>query len=434
MRKGIRVITAVLYVALGLVSPAPAVALQGSLSRAAEALRSDTVYVDPGAAAVLSPQDAGRLRERIRVAGAGPIRIAVLPERALGEAGGDAAGALRGIALDVRQPCTYAVLVGSQLRAGASGGILPQGEAERLATDAFDAKRTGGADAVLSDFVERVADARREGTAAGGRGRDGSGGDGGGGGGGGFLLLLLGIPLAIFGVSRLRRRRQERAELAEVKAFARHDLVALGDDIRALDLDVEMPDADPAAKRDYGRAVECYEAADDAWDRARRVEDMEPVSSALEEGRYAMTAARARLEGRPAPERRAPCFFDPRHGPSTTDAEWAPPGGAPRPVPVCAADGQRLDDGLEPDARQVTLAGRTMPYWDAGPAYMPWAGGFFGSGLLPGLFVGSMLGGGLGLFGGLTADAFGEDHGGDFGGGDFGGGDFGGGDFGGGDF
>ncbi|MDQ4049839.1 MAG: hypothetical protein M3131_10750, partial [Actinomycetota bacterium] len=287
--------------------------------------------------------------------------------------------------------------------------------------------RGQGTDAVLADFVRRVADARR-GEAAGGReGRDGGGG---GGGGGGFLLLLLGIPLAIFGVGRLRRRREERAELAEVKQFAREDLVALGEDIRALDLDVEMPDADPEAKQHYARAVECYEAADDAWDSARSVEDMERVTSPLEEGRWAMTAARARLEGRPAPERRPPCFFDPRHGPSTTDAEWAPAGGAPRPVPVCAADAQRLEDGLDPDVREVTVGGQAMPYWNAGPAYMPWAGGFFGSGLLPGLFIGSMLGGGLGLFGGLTADAFADDYGGgDFGGGDFGGGDFGGGDF-----
>ncbi len=168
-------------------------------------------------------------------------------EQALDAAGGDAGAALR-IALEVREPGTYAVIVGSQFRAGATGGVLPQGEAGRLATEAFEARRSQGVDAVLADFVERVADERRAG-AAGGRG----GRDGGGGGGGGFLLLLLGIPLAIFGVSRMRRRRAERAQLAEVKEFARDDLVALGDDIRALDLDVEMPDVDPAAKRDYAR-------------------------------------------------------------------------------------------------------------------------------------------------------------------------------------
>ena len=143
-----------------------------------------------------------------------------------------------------------------------------------------------------------------------------------------------------------------------------------------------------------------------------------------------MEAAKAELAGGEAPERRPPCFFDPRHGPSVDDVEWAPPGGEPRPVPVCAADLQRIRDGIEPDSRQVPYGGQMVPYWAAGPAYMPWAGGFFGGGLLPGLFIGSLLGGGM--FGGFGDEAYAGD-GGDFGGGDFGGpdlGDFGGGDFG----
>lgn len=62
-----------------------------------------------------------------------------------------------------------------------------------------------------------------------------------------------------------------------------------------------------------------------------------------------------------------------------------------------------------------------------GPAFAPWAGGFFGAGLLPGLFVGSMLGGTFGCFGYPDAAYGGAEDpvGGDFG--DFGGGDFGGG-------
>ncbi len=87
---------------IGALLPAPAAALQGSLSQAAEALRGDTVYVDPAAEGTLSPAEADRLRERIRAAGAGPIRVAVLPERALDQAGGDAGAALREIALAVR--------------------------------------------------------------------------------------------------------------------------------------------------------------------------------------------------------------------------------------------------------------------------------------------------------------------------------------------
>lgn len=50
-----------------------------------------------------------------------------------------------------------------------------------------------------------------------------------------------------------------------------------------------------------------------------------------------------------------------------------PEGGAERTVPVCAADKSRMDDGREPLARTVRTANGDRPYWDAGPAYGPWA-------------------------------------------------------------
>jgi hypothetical protein len=235
------------------------------------------------------------------------------------------------------------------------------------------------------------------------------------------------------------KTRRDR-EWDEVSAVARDDLVALGDDIRALDLDVQMPGANTDAVQRYGQAVEAYDRANTAMEAARRPEDLGTVSESLEEGRFAMAAAKAHLEGRPPPERRPPCFFDPRHGPSTTDVDWAPPGGQPRPVPACAADALRISEGFDPHGRQVAVDGRPTDYWNAPAHYGPYAGGFFGGfgggGLLPGLLAGSLLGGalGFGMGGFFDGDAEGWD-GGD-GGGDFGGGDDfgGGGDFGGGDF
>ena len=232
--------------------------------------------------------------------------------------------------------------------------------------------------------------------------------------------------------------------------------MALSDDIRALDLDTSMPDADPEAVRHYTEAVDQYQKAATALDRAKRTEDLAPMSAALEAGRFSMASTKAILEGRPLPERRPPCFFDPRHGPSVEDVEWAPPDGAPRTVPACAADAQRIHDGLEPESRQVLAGagGRMTPYWNAPGYYGPWAGGYFGGfpmgGLFTGLALGSFLGGGWGGYGygggdggGDSGDAGGGDGGGgDAGGGDWGGGDWGGGggdwggggDFGGGDF
>ena len=400
---------------------------QGTLNEAARALDSNPVYVDESAERALTDSEVERLRDQIGERGAGPLYLVVLPESASDEAGGDPSNALREIAQELREPGTYAGVIGNSFRAGSVGVDVPASE---LARDSLDARGTDGTFAVLSDFIARVGEARA-----------GGGGSSGGGGGGGafpwFLALLIGLPLAAIALGRRRQRRRaqehERAQLEDVKQVAREDLVALGDDIRALDLDVQMPDADPEGKQHYHQAVERYTEAEEALDRAQRAEDIERVTSALEEGRWAMTAAKEELAGRQAPERRPPCFFDPRHGPSVGDVEWAPPGGQPRPVPICAADLQRIQDGFDPESRHVPMDGQMVPYWAAGPAYMPWAGGFFGAGLLPGLFLGSMLGGGFGMFGGGAAEGGGDF--GDFGGGDlgdFGGGDFG--DFGGGDF
>ena len=425
--KRMRVRALVIPIVAWLLLAAPANA-QDVLTEAAEALRDSPVYVHPDAERALSDREQARLRELISERGAGPMYIAVLPDSARDQAGGDPTSALREIARDLREPGVYAGVIGDSFRAGSLGADVP---ASQLAREALDAHGSDGTYAVLTDFVRRVGDAR-----AGGGGQ--GGGDGGGA--GGFplvLLLLLGLPIAVIALMRRGQRKrleaQERAQLEDVKGVAREDLVALGDDIRALDLDVQMPDADPEGRQHYGQAVERYTEAEQALDRARRPEDLERVTSALEEGRWAMAAAKAELAGGKAPERRPPCFFDPRHGPSVGEIDWAPPGGQPRPVPVCAADLQRIRDGDNPDARQVPVGGQMVPYWQAGPAYMPWAGGFFGGGLLPGLFIGSMLGGGTGLFGGAAGEeAFAD--GGDFGGGDFGdfggGGDFG--DFGGG--
>jgi hypothetical protein len=246
--------------------------------------------------------------------------------------------------------------------------------------------------------------------------------------------------------------RRER-EWDEVRATAQDDLVALGEDIRALDVDIAMPGVTPDAKERYDQALQAYQRASQIFDRAKQPEDLAPVSETLEEGRFAMSYAKALLEGRPPPERRAPCFFDPRHGPSTEDVEWAPPGGSPRPVPACAADATRIRDGFAPHGRQVAVNGRPTDYWNAPRHFGPMMGGYFngfgGGSLLSALLVGSALGAGLGFGEEIFGDGDGDGDGGDGGDGDGGdgggwgdggdggdGGGFGGdgGDFGGGDF
>ena len=414
--------------------PAGAQTTTGSvIEEAAEAVASDPVYVDPAAKPGLSEQEADELRSRIAQLETGPIYIAVLGEEALNEAG-SASEVLQTFGESVGAQGTYAVVVGEELEAGATDGTaFEPGTVPALADEAEQANGDKGPGAVLLSFVGGLSEAAAQGEA----GETGESGDSGGGLPGFGLLLPLLLVLGIAGlvVSGIRRRRREQAEaekqLEAVREVAMDDLVALGEDLRGLDLEVEMPGADPEAKNDYVRALESYERASADLDRARRLEDLRPVTSALEEGRFAMASAKARLEGREPPERRPPCFFDPRHGPSVEDVEWAPPGGQLRPVPACAADARRIERGDDPEAREVSVDGEMVAYWNAPNYYGPWAGGYFGGGMLEGLLIGSMLGGGLG---------FGHDHGdsgfdqsgfgGDSGGGDSGGGDFGGGDFG----
>jgi hypothetical protein len=407
---------------------APTAAAGPIVDRAVQALSTNPVYVDPQAE--LAPNlDSSRIRQEIDTAGAGPVYVAVLPRSAESEEGGNPDGVLQAIHDGLGRRGTYAVIVGPHFRAG-SDGVLQEGVAGRLATDALDAHRSDGATAVLVDLVDRVADARRHGGTT----------DRGPSGGGISLIALLAVGGGGFLLWRTaRRRRAQRAELAEVKAAAHEDLIALAEDVQKLEQPAER---NPAAKREYDAAISNYDSATTSFDRARSTHELERVAGSLEEGRWHMASAEAILDGRPPPERRPPCFFDPRHGPSTRDVEWAPPGGAPRQVPACEADAQAVDRGLEPATREVMAGGRMVPYYAAPAYFSPWFGGYFmpfgGTGFLSGLFLGELLGGGFGGFGygswgGGGYGGFGSWGDGGGGGSDFGGGmDFGGGDFGGG--
>ena len=221
-----------------------------------------------------------------------------------------------------------------------------------MATEALAAHRGEGVTATLLDFVDRVA-AERSGSGGG----DGSGGQPSGGGGAVIGLLIAGV-VAFLVFRAVRKRRRSQAELAEVKAAAHEDLIALADDVQKLEQPVE---ANAQAKQEYTQALDFYDQASGAYDRVTQPRQLEAVTSALEEGRWHMSAAEALLEGRNPPERRPPCFFDPRHGPSARDVEWTPPGGTPRKVPACEADAQAVERGTQPASREVMAGGRMVP-------------------------------------------------------------------------
>jgi hypothetical protein len=409
------------------------------IDAAVNALRSDPVYVDPDAELAIDDADQARLRSKVDSAGAGPVYVAILSQAAENEAGGDPDGVVQAIHDGLARRGTYAVIVGRHFRAG-SDGVLEQGVAGRLATEALNAHRSDGVTPTLLDFVDRVAAARTGAPSDGG-----SHGDEPSGVASTFIVLLIVGGAAFLIYRTYSRHKKAQAEFTEVKTAAHDDLIALAEDVQKLEEPVET---NTKAKQEYDEALASYDKATRSFDRALRPKQLEAVTSSLEEGRYHMAVAEALVDGRTPPERRAPCFFDPRHGPSTRDVDWAPPGGSPRPVPACEADAQAVEQGREPPSRQVMARGQLVPYWNAPPYFGPWAGGYFmpfgGTGFLSGLFLGELLGGayggwGYGSWGGSgDSGGFGSwDSGGsgDFGGGmDFGGGDFGGNGGGGGDF
>ena len=431
-----RTLLTALAVGTVLLVAAPAASAAPDVSEAAAALRSgNPVYVDPAAENALSSSETADLTQQVLDTGL-PIYVAVLPASA---AGGDT-GAQTLVALKdaVGLGGVYAVIVGDEFRAASTGGSVTD-----ISTQAFRDQRSNGAYAVLSTFVDLTAE-RFGGTTS------TSDSSGGGAGAAIFLLILL-AGGAIVVVVLVRRGRKQRAlQLASVRAAVDADITEYGERLAALDLN--DPDMDEPARADMQRALDSYDRAKSAVARMSSATDAEQVTTALEDGRYALACAQARLDHQPLPERRPPCFIDPRHGPSVADVLWAPPGLGERDVPMCAACRTTVETGGQPAALEVATAGGTRPYYQAGPEFAPYAQGYYSpfAGMMTAVVMGTMLSSmwhapgftsvdgmnsaGLGGGGGMDSGGWGNLGGGDFGGGDFGGGGFGGGDFGGGDF
>ena len=315
-----------------------------------------------------------------------------------------------------------------------NSGMLPPHRAAEIATQVVEQHRADqNIDAALTDFVTDVQ--QQAGT---GSGAAGSGGTS-------HALRNFLIALGIIAVIALlgfyviwrpiRRRRQQ--ELKDAKLAAQDDLIALSTRLTDRDSDVSIQ-GNPEAAEEQAAALAAYERGTAALDAARSVKDMGAVSRAIAAGQYHLASADALAAGEPRPERRPACFFDPRHGMSVRDVSWAPSSGGPaRTVPACSACAHKVDQGIEPEIRNVEVNGAPVSYVNAGFAPAYWGGFGFG----PGLFTGFLLGEALaplavggGFYGYDSQYGDGDPSGGDYGGGDFGGGDFGGGDFGGGDF
>jgi hypothetical protein len=280
-------------------------------------LRSDPVYVQRGAEPSLSPVERGRLRLQIAREDLGRVKVAVVPAAEASQAGGTKELA-NGIDRELKAKGNLIVVAGPQaylitsypqvgrateaLRAGfdqnqgkglekqLSAGI--RGIAERDPGPSADVGAAVPPRAVgvpgFDDATEKVADGIR------------------------LAALIVGIAVALpfllvagWLLLRFRRgRRQEAEVLAEERDAFRDEVVALGEQIRELDLDVSMPDADPRGKAEYERALAVYDEANEALSLRRSGASIQRARAALAEGRERMERARALLERQRQPDPR----------------------------------------------------------------------------------------------------------------------------------
>lgn len=186
------------------------------------------------------------------------------------------------------------------------------------------------------------------------------------------------------------------------------DITRFGGELRDLDLDVVGLELDTDARADYTAALDSYENVKQSLRNATLDSDATVITHMLEEGRHKIASVKARAHGQPVPERRPPCFFDPAHGPSTTNVSWSPEGGVAREVPACALDAARVTSGYNPNIRMVSApTGAMVPYWED-DGHAAWARGYYDSwGMDPtvrGLTQGAMMIGGFALLMNLFDD------------------------------
>ncbi|MFG2329196.1 hypothetical protein ACGFMM_06170 [Streptomyces sp. NPDC048604] len=391
---------------------------------AAAALKQGPVYVHPDASDQLTEAQADALAQKIENADK-PVFVAVLPDTSEFPE----QNLLRDLRTQTGVTGLYGIRLGDAFDAGADRSVMSRDAVQNLVSSVSGP----GVDAntQLNNFVDQALPVVGGSAPASWSGGSSAGTDGVPVGG---LITLGAVVVAggagAYAVVRRNRKRKEEEEqeaLEKLRVVVDEDITAFGEELERLDFHPSEKGADDAMRADYERSLDAYDKAKSLMGSARHPHDVRPVTEQVADGRFALAVLAARRERRPLPERRPPCFFDPRHGPSTEDRTWSPAGGSSREVPVCSADAARLDAGQDPEARTVETATGRRPYWEAGPAYGPWAGGYFGGGLLPGLLMGTLLGSML-----ATPAYAGEYGGNEFEGGDFSGADFSSGDFGGG--
>ena len=265
---------------LGAAAPAHA---DTAFDQAVSALRSgETVYVAPGADPTMTDAQAADLRARISRIGL-PFHIAVLPVASA--VGGTPDSTLKALYDAVKFPGTYALYIGNAFRAGNTSSSV-----SGIATVSYQQHHADGVYAVLDSFVADVGQKLA--------GKSGSTPP--------FAAIGAVVVAAIAALgggmwlAARSKRKRDAERTAAVRVTVDEDVTEFGEKVAALD--VNDPRLDDAGRADAQRALDAYEQAKTAADRMQRPEDAATVTTALEDGRFALACVDARANGQPVPK------------------------------------------------------------------------------------------------------------------------------------
>jgi hypothetical protein len=189
---------------------------------------------------------------------------------------------------------------------------------------------------------------------------------------GAFGLWWAGASLS----ARRQQHREEHQHLLTVRPLLNEEVIELSEQVSTLPTTSDIEQA-----RLTREVLDAAEQARHRLDALQADDEIQAVTTLLGNARYLLHCLTALHRGEPKPERTQPCFFDPRHGPSTQQRQWAPsqtsgPDGAQREVSTCAECAERIDNEQTPEARMV---GRRR-YWEAGEDLVAYIEGYWRTG------------------------------------------------------
>lgn len=193
----------------------------------------------------------------------------------------------------------------------------------------------------------------------------------------GGLAGLIGLWYGVTALGARRARRKDEKEHLEItRPLLNEEIIALSQQVSALPTTSE-----PQQSKLSKDVLDTVEKARHRLDAAKGDADVEAVTTLLGSARYGLACMDALRAGKPIPQPTAPCFFDPRHGPSTDTVEWQPERGSVREVSVCAACKQRAVAGEEPQVRMVEHWNDNLrPYWMLGEEMSAYIDGYWSEG------------------------------------------------------